>query len=170
SGNPQDLCLHRARRRLPARMAFPRDRARAWFQPCDPRADACGKRLAQKQRPVRRHGDPPLRGDGPAASVNLLAAFARRVAEHPERVALIDPKGRSWTYAALDRRGQALAVAFAERGLREGDRVLVALGIGADLYAGLAALWRLGAVAVLPEPALGLAGIRHAMASTRPSA
>src|SRR5690606_22009164 len=38
------------------------------------------------------------------------------------------------------------------------------------LYAGLVALWRLGAVAVFPEPALGLAGLRHALKATRPKA
>jgi acyl-CoA synthetase (AMP-forming)/AMP-acid ligase II len=102
--------------------------------------------------------------------VNLLAEFARRVDEHPGRIALIDPNGRSWTYRELDRRGQSLAAGFAERGLRAGDRVLIALGLGADLYATLAALWRIGAVAVLPEPALGLAGIKRAVETVEPAA
>lgn len=102
--------------------------------------------------------------------MNLLEAFVRQVQAHPDRVALVDPRGRSWTYAALDRHGQALAASFAEQGLCAGDRVLLALGIGADLYAGLAALWRLGAVAVLPEPALGLAGVRQAMQAAAPRA
>ena len=37
-----------------------------------------------------------------------------------------------------------------------------------DLYAGLAALWRLGAVAVFPEPATGRSGFRHAAKVTNP--
>ena len=102
--------------------------------------------------------------------MNLLAAFQQRVAAHPDRVALIDPRARAWTYEALDLRGQALAAQFRRKGLRRGDRVLLALGVDADLYAALAALWRLGAVAVLPEPALGLAGIRRALELTQPRA
>ena len=102
--------------------------------------------------------------------MNLLYAFQSHVAAHPDRIALVDPKGRQWTYAALDRRGQALAAHFRRKGLRRGDRVLLALGVDADLYAALAALWRLGAVAVLPEPALGLAGIRRALELTQPKA
>lgn len=88
--------------------------------------------------------------------MNLLDAFSRCVAEHPERIALIDSDGLKWTYRRLDARGQSLAAQFRRKGLQRGDRVLIALGIDADLYAALAALWRLGAVAVLPEPALGL--------------
>jgi hypothetical protein len=34
--------------------------------------------------------------------------------------------------------------------------------LDADLYAALAALWSLGATVVLPEPAMGLKGLRHA--------
>jgi long-subunit acyl-CoA synthetase (AMP-forming) len=44
------------------------------------------------------------------------------------------------------------------------------MSVDADLYAGLAALWSLGATAVLPEPAMGLAGLRHAARVTNVSA
>lgn len=102
--------------------------------------------------------------------MNLLDAFERQIAAHPDRIAVIDPKGRAWSYRRLDARARALAGHFSERGLRVGDRVLIALGLDADLYAALAALWRIGAVAVLPEPALGLAGIRHSLDSLQPQA
>lgn len=102
--------------------------------------------------------------------MTILQAFADRVAAHPQRVAIVDGKGRATSYAALEARGRALAVAWAARGIGAGDRVLIAMPVTADLYAALAALWRLGAVAVLPEPALGLAGVRHALAAVRPRA
>lgn len=102
--------------------------------------------------------------------MNILAAFAAQVAAHPERIAIIDGRGRQTSYSALDARGAALAAAWHARGLRAGDRVLLALPLDADLYAGLAALWRIGAAAVLPEPALGLYGLRHAVAATSPRA
>ncbi|MBO9712279.1 AMP-binding protein [Sphingomonas sp.] len=102
--------------------------------------------------------------------MNILQAFADRVAAHPERIAIVDGKGRATTYAQLDARGAALAARWHAQGLREGDRVLLALPLNAGLYAALAALWRIGAAAVLPEPALGLFGLRHAVAATRPKA
>jgi olefin beta-lactone synthetase len=102
--------------------------------------------------------------------MNLLGTFERQVAAFPDRIALVDPNGREWSYRALDRRGQALAAQFARQGLGRGDRVLLALGVDAELYAALAALWRIGAVAVLPEPALGLAGLRRALELAAPDA
>ena len=41
--------------------------------------------------------------------------------------------------------------------------MLIAMPVTADLYASLAAIWRVGASAVLPEPAMGLEGLRHAI-------
>ncbi len=48
--------------------------------------------------------------------------------------------------------------------------MLLAMPVNADLYASLAALWSLGATVVLPEPAMGLAGLRHAARTTKPKA
>jgi len=102
--------------------------------------------------------------------VNLLDTFHARCAAHPDRTALIDPQGRAHSYAALSDRAAALAARWQAAGLRRGDRVLIALKVDADLYAALAALWRLGAVAVLPEPALGRAGLMVALAAAKPRA
>lgn len=102
--------------------------------------------------------------------MNLLDAFTARVAESPARVAIVDGRGRATSYAALDARAAALAAGWFAQGLRRGDRVLLAMRVDADLYAALAALWRIGAAAVFPEPALGLAGLRHAVAATAPRA
>lgn len=100
----------------------------------------------------------------------LLRDFAAAVRQYPDRVALIDGKGRAVTFAELDARRISFADAWHRKGICAGDRVLVAMSVDADLYAGLAALWTLGATAVLPEPALGLAGLRHAARTTRPRA
>jgi olefin beta-lactone synthetase len=93
---------------------------------------------------------------------SLLHHFAAAVARHPRRVAIVDGKGRETTFAQLQTRAQDLARTWHRRGIRKGDRVLLAMPLNADLYASLAALWSLGATVVLPEPAMGLAGLRHA--------
>ena len=102
--------------------------------------------------------------------MNILDAFLERVAEDPERIAVIDGKGVSSSYHALEERASRLACAWSKSGIGIGDRVLLALSVDADLYASLAALWSLGAVAVLPEPALGLRGLRQAIGATAPKA
>ena len=100
----------------------------------------------------------------------LLRDFAAAVARYPDRVALVDGKGRSTTFSELDARRLHFAAAWHRKGIRTGDKVLIAMSVDADLYAALAALWTLGATAVLPEPAMGLAGLRHAARITRPQA
>lgn len=102
--------------------------------------------------------------------MNLVDAFLARASSCAGRVAIIDGRGRSIRYGELAARSAALAGAWRAAGLRRGDRVLLAMGVGIELYVSLAALWRLGAVAVFPEPALGLGGLRHAVAATRPRA
>ncbi|MEO0464453.1 MAG: AMP-binding protein [Pseudomonadota bacterium] len=97
--------------------------------------------------------------------MTILAAFTEAVARHPDRAAIIDGKGHATTYAELDALSAALAQAWAAKGIGAGDAVLIATPVDARLYAALAALWRLGAMAVLPEPAMGLKGVRNALAA-----
>jgi len=100
--------------------------------------------------------------------VNLIQEFLSEAQRCPERVAIIDKSGTSISYGELATRSARLASGFSARGIGKGDRVLIGLFPGLGLYAGLAALWRLGAVAVFPEPAMGLTGFRHAAQATRP--
>ena len=102
--------------------------------------------------------------------MNLIQDFLTEAERRPQQTAIIDKAGRSISYQALARRSADLAASFAESGIGKGDRVLIGTFPGIELYAGLAALWRLGAVAVFPEPAMGLAGFRHAARVTRPRA
>lgn len=93
---------------------------------------------------------------------DLLSQFRDAVERSPDRVAIVDGNGKETTFAELAARVDDLARAWAARGIGPGDRVLLAMRLDADLYAALAALWSLGATVVLPEPAMGLKGLRHA--------
>lgn len=101
---------------------------------------------------------------------SILTAFASSVAAYPDRVAIVDGKGHQVSFAQLQDRAQGFARAWFTRGVRPGDRVLLAMRLDTDLYAALAALWSLGATAVLPEPAMGLKGLRHAARVAKVSA
>ncbi len=100
---------------------------------------------------------------------NLLHHFAAAVERYPDRIAIVDAKGRETSFQQLQSRAQRFAAHWHAKGVQKGDRVLLAMSVDADLYASLAALWSLGATVVLPEPAMGLSGLRHAARTTKPT-
>lgn len=102
--------------------------------------------------------------------MSLVESFLTYAEARPDAAALFAPDGRVTTYAALARMSAARADAFRRTGIGAGDRVLVARGVSPALYASLIALFRIGAVAVFPEPAAGLDGLRHAVRAARPRA
>jgi acyl-coenzyme A synthetase/AMP-(fatty) acid ligase len=99
-----------------------------------------------------------------------LEAFFRSAERHSACVALIDGTGQAVTFGAMLAQSARLAKLWRGAGLGAGDRVVLAMPLGLDLYISLASLWRLGAIAVFPEPALGMSGLRHAIRVTRPRA
>jgi acyl-coenzyme A synthetase/AMP-(fatty) acid ligase len=102
--------------------------------------------------------------------MNLLSGFLDNAAVWSSRTAIVEGGGARISYGALAQRSAELAGAWRAAGVGPGDRVLIAMPIGVDLYAGIAALWRIGATIVFPEPALGLAGLKHAARVTQPKA
>ena len=102
--------------------------------------------------------------------MTLLEVFLRRANEHPNRTAIVEPDGTSTTYAELAAHAGKLASTWSAEGIGPGDRVLVAVWPSIRLYASLAAIWQCGAVAVLPEASMGLAGLRQAAAAAKPKA
>ena len=98
----------------------------------------------------------------------LTAAFAQAATDYRDRIALIDGDSTAYRFSEVQRLAETYAAGWHAKGVRPGDRVLIAMGIGIDLYASLAALWSLGATVVLPEPAMGLAGLRTAIRATSP--
>ena len=93
----------------------------------------------------------------------LPEAFHAAVTAHGPRPALIEKSGLT-SFDDLKSQADGLAQIWAKRGIGRGDRVVIAMPVGRNLYAALAALWTLGAVAVLPEPAMGLKGLKTALA------
>jgi len=101
---------------------------------------------------------------------NVLSPFLKQARQQPDKLAIIDGDNRQISYGDLDERSQALAAYFTRAGIQSGHRVLLAVSVTLDLYTTMAALWRLGAVIVFPEPALGLTGLKHAVNIAQPDA
>ncbi|MEP5758230.1 MAG: AMP-binding protein [Litoreibacter sp.] len=98
----------------------------------------------------------------------LTTAFAQAALDYRDQTALVDGDGAAYRFSQVQELADAYATHWHAEGVRSGDRVLIAMGIGVDLYASLAALWALGATVVLPEPAMGLGGVKTAIKATRP--
>ncbi|MFJ2772013.1 (2,3-dihydroxybenzoyl)adenylate synthase [Streptomyces sp. NPDC087300] len=77
-----------------------------------------------------------------------------RTAEHPDRIAIVDPASdRRWTYAELDLRADRLAAGLLARGIAKGDKVVVQLPNIAEFFETVFALFRIGALPVFALPA-----------------
>ena len=103
-------------------------------------------------------------------ALNLVEAFLAQVEARPDAAAIIAPDGRVTTYAELARASNTRARAWARAGIGAGDVVLIARGVSVELYETLLAVFRLGAVAMFPEPAAGLKGLRLAVEAAQPKA
>jgi len=100
---------------------------------------------------------------------DLVETFRAVAADKGNATALIDGS-RAVNFAELLRQADSFAETCRRRGLEPGDRVILAMPVGAQLFAALAGAWAAGLTVVFPEPAMGLAGLRHATAVTAPKA
>lgn len=78
---------------------------------------------------------------------NIADVFFRAAAKDPDRIAIIH-HDRSITYGELARQVRSTAAHFQRKGLGRGDRVLVFVPMGIDLYRVVLALFSIGAGAV----------------------
>ena len=102
--------------------------------------------------------------------MNLVEAFLAQVEARPDAAAIIAPYGRVVSYAELARASNTRARAYQRAGIGTGDVVLIARGVSVELYETLLAVFRLGAVAMFPEPAAGLKGLLLGVQAAQPKA
>ncbi|MCH8552400.1 MAG: AMP-binding protein [Natronospirillum sp.] len=109
-------------------------------------------------------------------SSNIVALFDAQANAQPEAAALLDGRQypqkplKTFRFADLQRLSLAWADTLARSGIGPGDRVLVALRVSPALYGLLLALWRLGAVAILPDPSAPKDQLDHTCQRLQPSA
>jgi amino acid adenylation domain-containing protein len=128
--------------------------------PADPEPGTARRTTARRTGEYPRH-------------LTVPALFAAQVARRPGATALICGPDR-WTYADLDRRGNALAWQLRRRGVGTDTPVAVALPRGADLVVALLAVLKAGGAYLAVDPAapparvaglLDRAGARLALAT-----
>ncbi len=79
--------------------------------------------------------------------MNITELFFRAASAYPDTIAIVDRK-TSITYHELSDDVRKTAAYFSQKGIKEGDRVLVFVPMSIDLYRVVMALFYLGAVAV----------------------
>src|SRR6185295_4042944 len=80
--------------------------------------------------------------------MNLCTYLERAAREFPDRVAVVDPSGREWTYRQLDDTSSRVAGFLAARGVVPGDRVGVIAPKSAEVVATLFGVMKCGAAYV----------------------
>lgn len=100
--------------------------------------------------------------------MNLAGRLAALAGTQPERPAIIDRRGRTLTFGALDASAAALAGHLTRQGAQPGQRALLLTPLSPALYVTLAALWRAGLVPVVVDPGAGLRHLRAALQRVPP--
>ncbi|MBE1491493.1 alpha/beta fold hydrolase [Plantactinospora soyae] len=99
----------------------------------------------------------------------LWAALADRSDDRSVALVELAHGGRQVSWALLWRRIREIAAGLAASGVRRGDRVALLVPPGADLTAAVYACLRIGAVIVVADPGLGLAGMNRALRAADPA-
>lgn len=115
-----------------------------------------------------------LATDDPARAFNLAHEACGRYASDRGRLALIvrnaDGTSERWTFFELDRAAARVAAAFADAGLRPGDRVAAVLSRQIETWITAMAVWRAGLVYVPLFVGFGTEALLQRLAPTAPAA
>ncbi|RKR91935.1 acyl-CoA synthetase (AMP-forming)/AMP-acid ligase II [Micromonospora pisi] len=129
-------------------------------------AGAVSQWLTDLDRPTPA---PTATAEPAAAWRPLWAALAERSENRSAALVELAHRGRQVSWSLLWRRIQEIAAGLSASGVRRGDRVALLVPPGADLTAAVYACLRIGAVIVVADPGLGLAGMNRALRSAAPA-
>ncbi|MGV3761929.1 AMP-binding protein [Parapedobacter sp.] len=82
---------------------------------------------------------------------NIVSLFLDAAAKYPEKTAIADRDGATITFSELAKDVQQTAAYFDRKGVRKGDRVLLFVSMGIDLYRNVLALFYVGATLVFVD-------------------
>lgn len=89
-------------------------------------------------------------------SPHVCRLLQQLAASQPDQLAILEPGGRRVSFAELAENASRIAGGLRARGLVPGDRVVLLLGMGIDLYECLLGILWGGHTAVLVDPSAGL--------------
>ena len=95
-----------------------------------------------------------------AETFNIVDLFYHTARKIPGKKAIIDRDACTITFGELQHQVESAAQFFLHKGIGKGDRVLVFIPMGVDLYLSVLALFRIGAIAVFLDEWVGLRRLR----------
>lgn len=102
--------------------------------------------------------------------VETLGGYAKQAPDEPALIEGLGDRRRITTFGEIEKLSTTWSSALTARGVRTGDHVLILEPIALELYLALLAVFRLGAIAVFPDPQALRASIETACERVRPVA
>ena len=106
-------------------------------------------------------------------SGNIAELLLQKAQEHPDKIALVFPHNKGdieYTYAQLQDLVWTFMQELREHNIQENDRIVILFPVSVELYTLIAAIYSIGAVAVLIDPGMGLSRITSALKTAKPKA
>ena len=106
-------------------------------------------------------------------SGNIAELLLQKAQEHPDKVALVFPTNKgdiAYTYAQLQDLVWSFMQELRAHNIQENDRIVILFPVSVELYTLIAAIYSIGAVAVLIDPGMGLSRITSALQTAKPKA
>lgn len=100
--------------------------------------------------------------------MNLVEKLEEEARREPERLALVDGRGRLCRYGELWQRTREVSAALRRQGLEPGDRVMVFHPVAIELYEFLLGCFHAGVTVVLADPSGGRAFLEKVGERARP--
>ncbi|MAA78915.1 MAG: hypothetical protein CL916_06615 [Deltaproteobacteria bacterium] len=106
-------------------------------------------------------------------SGNIADLLLQKAQEHPDTIAIVFPHEKGdikYTYAQLQEKVWTFMQELRENNIQKNDRVVILFPVSVQLYTLIAAIYSIGAVAVLIDPGMGLSRITSALKTAKPKA
>lgn len=102
--------------------------------------------------------------------VETLGGYAKQAPDAPALIEGLGARRRITTFGEIEKLSGTWSATLAQRGVKSGDHVLILQPVALELYLALLAVFRLGAIAVFPDPQALRASIETACERVRPVA
>ena len=105
--------------------------------------------------------------------MNVIEILNNSLCNSPDKAAFVSGIGKSrrqLTFAELDRKVDDLVAEFRSRGLKPGDKVLLAIPVSIETYVAMLAILKAGLVVMYIDPAHGVAEVARCLRGYPPAA
>ena len=122
---------------------------------------------------MKENQNPNIPRPTPPPSGNVSELLFQKANLYPERTAIVIPTesgDMSYTYAEIQNDVRTFMKGLTENGIQKGERILLLFPVCLELYTLIAAIYAVGAVAVLVDPGMGLKRILSAIQTANPKA